>query len=140
MKRPAGALAREDLAKGVGRFAFAGAATTALYFVLTNAVSYALPVTPFVASFLAYCVCIAVSFVLQSRMVFRHDGDRRSALVKFAVMSLIGLLAAQLIFWIVAEGLGNPTWLASLLVSIAIPIVNFLAMNFWVFVDKTRQH
>ncbi len=139
MRFASSALAREGLIWGIVRFAAVGLFSTTLYFVIVNVLIFYHMVQPLVASTIAYCICIVSSFIMQSKIVFRYSGNNNCALLKFGVLSLSGLMGAQLIFWLSVQKLALSPLYASALVSLAIPLVNFLVMNFWVFVERSLE-
>jgi putative flippase GtrA len=120
------------------RFALSGISTTALYYVLVLVAAEGFGANEVTASGASYAVCIAVSYLAQSRFAFRVATDTPSQIGRFVVVSLAGLATSVMVMeWAVEAGL-RP-WLGALIVSAAIPMANFLVYTFWVFYPTQRD-
>lgn len=133
-----GALAKSELLRGLIRFGLAGGVSTLTYFVLTVVMVHGLSFRPIHASVLAYCIALVVSWFLQSRYVFRKNGDSK-AIIRFIVLGLLGLIISVVVFLLGEDRFIGHAWILALFVSILIPVLNFLVMNFWVFVNPKLQ-
>lgn len=133
-----GALEESDAIQGTGRFIAVGIASTLLYLILMPAF-YAAGLGARWATAMALVACWGASYVMQSTMTFRADCSRHRFLLRFVVMSVIGLSIAEAMTILVYEKMGFPIWTAALAASIMIPLFNFIAMNFWVFRDQAPR-
>jgi putative flippase GtrA len=127
-----GALEERDAFAGTVRFIAMGLVSTGVYFVAILAL-HALGLTPRRASAAALVLCWGVSWLAQRSFTFRAGETGTAEIVRFVAMSLAGLLLAHLTIVFVHERGGMPLWFAAACVCVAIPVLNFLLMNFWVF-------
>ncbi|MBZ8134520.1 GtrA family protein [Afifella sp. IM 167] len=127
-----GALGEDEAFSGLVRFIVVGLAVTALYLVLVLALHGA-GVGARLASVVALAVTWGASYLAQGKITFRAEDLGLRPVLRFAAMSALGLAIAQGLTIGIYEVLALPLWLAALAVCIAIPLTNFLLMNFWVF-------
>ena len=120
------------------RFGFAGIAATLVYFILFLIIQAVTHWDRTIVSVVAYLFALAFSYFAQSRFTFRVERDTEAQVARFIILSLLGLVVstatveASKVFEISA-------WVAAGIVCVLIPVVNFIAMNFWVFHSKSHQ-
>lgn len=134
-----GALARSDFFAGLVRFFLAGGVSTLTYFCLTILFAYAFSWRPITASLIAYGISLCVSWLMQSRFVFRKSGGWKHK-IRFLALGLFGLLIAQTVFYFGEYQTVLTPWMLAALVSVLIPALNFVAMNFWVFLSGVGKN
>jgi putative flippase GtrA len=121
----------------VARFGIVGIAATLTYFVVANVLIMSGIMAPPIASVVGYAAGMVTSFVGQSRFTFNLREVRRSHLVRFAVLSAAGIFVS---YWSVELGrtLGFPSFVGTVATSVLIPVISFVVMKFWVFVERDR--
>lgn len=87
---------------------------------------------PVAASVTSYAVCALFSFLLHSMVTFKVGRGTRRDLGRFVVTTVIGFSLAAGVMKII-EILEQPLLLGVVIVSVAIPLTNFLALKYWVF-------
>jgi len=88
---------------------------------------------PSQSSVLAYFVGMIVSFIGQKVYTFEISKTHYRQLLRFSVLSVIGLSVAHWNLYVVTEILSvAPMW-GIAITSILIPILNFVIMKTWVF-------
>lgn len=125
----------KEAALRIVRFAAVGLFNTIAYFVLANALHYAFGMTTELASYVAYFVMVPISFIGHKRVTFGTKGQALQEFTKFAILQIANIVviaAANL----VTKTLAAPGWVAFALISIAIPAINFVVMQIWVFVIR----
>lgn len=116
------------------RFGIVGGLASLIYAVVT----YALitnAMSPVWASVVAYAIAIPVSFLGQKYFTFDARGRVPVELSLFVITQAIGLLAAAAIMMLFAA---KPI-MGILAVVIAIPLMNFVAMTYFIFPAKARR-
>lgn len=124
-----------DAALRIARFAAVGLFNTLAYFVLANSLHYAFGMTAELASYAAYFIMVPVSFIGHKRVTFGTKGHALQELTKFSMLqaaNLCVIAAANL----ATKTFNAPGWVAFALISIAIPAINFVVMQIWVFVVR----
>lgn len=120
----------------LSRFSAVGALATATYFVVAN-VAISAGFDAVLASIVGYLAGMVVSFFGQGGFTFRVKSHSTRHLLRFSVLSAIGLA----ISWGSIEaalGLGvDPRW-GTIATSLLVPVLNFIVMKNWVFVDEPR--
>nr|WP_281414877.1 GtrA family protein [Rhizobium sp. BK538] len=117
----------------VARFAAVGAANTLMYFLLANALVYIVGLSGDVAAYAAYTMILPVSFVAHRRVTFRSNGDRTTELVRFFLLQAMSLSIIAAVNYVVAGYPSSFAWIGFALISLLIPLANFIVMQFWVF-------
>jgi len=130
-----GSLSEDDALAGIVRFVAMGLVSTLAYFVAALAL-LRYDVAPTRASLLAMLVGLAASFVVQSRVTFRREKFQVSDAIRFGTLGAVDLVLAHYAVVVVHQELGRPPWQAAVVVSVAVPLVNFTVMNFWVFTHR----
>lgn len=118
----------------LSRFSATGLLATITYFVVAN-LAISAGIAAVTASIVGYLAGMVVSFLGQGGFTFRVKSRSTRHLVRFLVLSAIGLA----ISWGSIEaafGLGiDPRW-GTIVTSVLVPVLNFIVMKNWVFVEK----
>ncbi len=90
---------------------------------------------PQYASVLALLPVLALSYLGHKHGTFRSKGRNRDELPRFLVMSLMDLLLAG---WlpVLTAFFHLPHIMTFVLVSVAVPLANFILMRFWIFARR----
>lgn len=122
----------------VVRFGVTGLFATLVHFlVLTTAVEL-LALSPVLANGLAFCVAVTVTYLGQSRWVFREAQKVSGAaaagrLSRFGVSVVAGLLGNMGIMALATRGLGLNYRIGFLAGLVIVPVAIFVINKFWVF-------
>ncbi len=121
----------------ISRFSVVGVVATAVYFVVANVLISLTLLAPEGASVLAYIAGMIVSFLGQSRYTFKVETNTSVQLVRFCIVSALGMFISW--GWLRAtELLQVSAFWGTVLVSISIPLISFVAMKLWVFQPTTN--
>ncbi|MFW2543252.1 GtrA family protein [Primorskyibacter sp. 2E107] len=120
------------------RFALVGATVAGLYIALYITLLWVgLPII--VANAAAFVVAVSFQYLAQARFTFAKPvGDTRQVL-KFTVMVGIGFMTSAGITGFLGPKLGLSHGVSALLVTIILPIQNYLLMSLWVFAKGSVQ-
>ncbi|MDH4984434.1 GtrA family protein [Aminobacter anthyllidis] len=118
----------------VATFSLIGGLNTAAFFVLANLLGYRLGLSADVAAYLAYAALLPVSFFGHRRYTFMSRGRIGTQWAKFIIVQATGLGVIK-----VATSLAVPGWMAFGLISVAIPLINFVVMQAWVFCEPEAK-
>ena len=114
------------------RFGLVGAAASLLYAVLAYGFIEGSVLPPTLASAAAYSLAIPFSFIAQKFFTFKARGDFKLELPRFLATQAVGLLIATVIMAFIEKSSYEPLWGITAVV-IAVPLLNFLLMNNYVF-------
>jgi putative flippase GtrA len=120
------------LARQVWRFALAGVAATAVHFAVLIALVEWGGLGPVLASTIAYCFGVVVSFSLNRRFTFEKRGSLGATFAKYAALYAVGIfLNGAIMAALIAWGL----WyiLAQIIAVALILSWNFLGARYIVF-------
>ncbi|WP_192247034.1 GtrA family protein [Mesorhizobium silamurunense] len=127
--------------KLLARFASVGLVATILYAVLTTvfAGSDWLGLAPVEASLAAYAAAAVFSYLAHRSFTFMSAGSHRSQGPRFVLLTLAGLAVAYAAPWLLTVTFGLPLVVPVLLTCLAIPALNLLMLDRWVFAERRRQ-
>jgi putative flippase GtrA len=120
----------------VARFGLAGLASTAVGFAVIAVLDAGLHVAPTLANLAGYLVGVPLGFVLNRRLVFRHEGPAAAAGAKYLVAVFGAFCLNQLVLRLAGGSLGPgaaPHLAAQLAGMATYTITTFLAARYWVF-------
>lgn len=123
----------------VFRFGSVGAASSALYFILASAITFALPGREMLASITAYSACITFSFILQRNFAFRSSGTIRFEFLRFSLVSGLGLILSTAIVFVAVSYYGISPVGSYVIVVATIPFISYLLMSRFVFLRTTKS-
>lgn len=115
------------------RFISVGGASSVLYFILAAGITFAVPGHELFASITAYCACIGFSFVLQRNFAFRSTGKVKFELIRFAVVSVIGLVLSTVIVFVAVSKFDIPALGSYVIVIATIPVISYILFSRFVF-------
>lgn len=133
-----------DLIKGrsliavLSRFSLVGILATLVYLLTANTLMLTDITTPSIASMIAYCVGMVVSFFGQSRVTFLVRRNSWSQVARFVVLSVIGLAVSFISVDLISRMGTNPAW-GTVVTSLSIPLISFAVMKLWVFNEPLDQ-
>ena len=130
--RIASRIGDDGLAAELSRFSIVGVVATLVYFVVASVLVLATPIQATTASIVAYCCGIPVSFLGQSRFTFRVGQTRAAHLLRFALVTVLGLSISYLSI-VLASSLSLHPIAGVVCGTILVPIMSFIVMNSWVF-------
>ena len=114
------------------RFACVGASVAALY-ILLYLVFLHIGWAQWVANGVAFLLAVSVQYVGQAGVTFKARINDRAQVLRFAVMIGLGLLTSAGITGLLAPILGLADWLAAGIVTLVLPIQNYVILSRWVF-------
>ena len=121
------------------RFGAAGLVATLFYLLLANAFVAWIGMSPQWGSVSAYLASLTVSYLLQSRFTFGVKQDSVGQMTRFAVTSIAGLGLSWVVIHLIVTRLSWPYVVATVLICILIPVVNYFAFKGWVFAAGLRR-
>jgi len=120
------------------RFAIVGGTVAALYVLLYLAfLGLGLP-QPLANAF-AFILAVVVQYVGQSWWTFRQPLRAPDQMVRFGCTIGLGWLVSALITGLIGPGLGWADWLAAAVVTVVLPIQNYVIFRAWVFAGAGQQ-
>lgn len=114
------------------RFALVGVSVAALYALLFF-VARGLGLVPWAANFLAFGLAVAFQYVAQTLFTFRAALKTRGQLPKFLLTIGLGLGISTLITAAIGPALDWPEPISVLVVTVVLPVTNFLLFRLWVY-------
>jgi len=130
--------AREQILKLV-RFGAVGALSTVLYLIATSFTIGWLSWPPLRASTAGYLIAMCGSYFGHKILTFRSDAPHQRAIPRFLIQAAIGYAITQGIIYGSGK-LGLTQTVGVGVASVALPILNFLVLQFWVFATGSRHH
>ena len=125
--------------KRVAVFSAVGAVATLGYLVLTNAAVSLGGIEPKAASVAIYLLLMPASFLGHRRITFASRGSASLEGVRFCAVHAINIALAYSVSAIAIGYFALPPWTAFLVISVIVPIVNFLVFHFWVFIPEASE-
>ena len=125
------------------KFGIVGAINTVLSYVITNSCYYLLHLNEQVSNAIAFAVTVFISFILNSKFVFKKDEEERSfwkSLLKVYVSySITGLFLTAILLFVEEQKLGIPHYIATLMNLVVTVPLNFILNKFWAYRDKEKK-
>jgi putative flippase GtrA len=121
------------------RFGAVGSLCTFVYLGVVLTLARMTPLPPLANHVLAFGALVPVSYFLQKGFTFRYAGPHRYSLPRFVVANSLAFLASTAGVAIAKQqfGLGEIGTIG--IVVVIIPIMSFLTMMLWVFIDPNRD-
>ena len=85
------------------------------------------------ANALAFGSAVILQYVGQARLTFDRQLNDPRQMIRFGLMVTGGAVTSSLITGAAASYFALPPWAAALIVTVILPIQNFLFMSLWVF-------
>ena len=120
------------------RFALVGTGVAALYVLLYLAL-IAMGLGVFPANALAFLTAVAVQYLGQTAFTFRTSLRDPHQAIRFAVMIGFGLMTSALITDLVGPAMGWAAFVSAAIVTLVLPVQNFVIMSRWVFARRRSQ-
>ncbi len=90
-------------------------------------------VEPLYANFVAYCTAVGISYFGNAWLTFRTTALHGAQFLRFAVVSLLGLLLNQSIVYVLVHLAMWPFWAALIPAVTLVPIFTFFVSKLWAF-------
>lgn len=113
-----------------------GLFNTGAFFVLASILTYFFGFGPRAAAYISYAVLIPVSFFGHRRITFGSNGSVSWEWVKFCVIQITNILIIGLVTSVAEEIPVLAGWVSFAIISILIPVLNFIVLQLWVFSKK----
>jgi putative flippase GtrA len=116
-------------------FSAVGLFNTAAFFLLANGSYYALGLGQGVSAYLAYVLVLPISFLGHRELTFASKGEIVHEWARFILLQATNLI----IIWAINKTVSSyalPGWTAYGVISIAIPALNFVVLQIWVFHNR----
>lgn len=113
-----------------------GAFNTGAFFVLANVLSYLFEFGPRTTAYISYMILIPVSFLGHRRITFASKGPLSREWIKFCVIQGTNILIIALVTEAADQVPVLAGWVSFAIISILIPILNFIVLQLWVFSKK----
>lgn len=119
------------------RFALVGGAATLIYGMLSVLLARGFGLPAMSAHLLAYLLVIPLSFIGQNRITFGYTGDHGKAFGRFVITSLFALTLSTCAVWGL-QSRGYADLYGTLATMIIVPVISYLMLVFWVFVERAE--
>ena len=116
----------------VARFALVGITVAALYALLFF-LFRELGLVRWAANFLAFGLAVSFQYVAQTLFTFRAALRSKGQPPKFLATIGLGLMLSTLIAAVLGPALGWPDSVSVLVVTVVLPVTNFLLFRLWVY-------
>jgi len=121
------------------RFAFIGGLVAVTYLLL-YLLFLSLGFAQLLSNALAFLIAVAVQYIGQSMFTFGKGLKDRVQGIRFVTMIGLGLLTATLITSFIAPYFGLRDAVAGVIVTLVLPLQNYLIMSRWVFVSGAKTN
>ncbi len=128
---------RDSLAK-LFRFAIAGGLSTLLYMIFAFTLGAVFSMKFIYIHVAAFALAVPFSYFLQSGFTFQYKGSHKKSSWRFLMTTLTAFIVTTLVSFVLVDIWGMPQWIGIVTVAFIVPIISFISMRYWVFVD-TRQ-
>jgi putative flippase GtrA len=121
------------------RFALVGGIASLTYAVCVLMLSSQFGMHPVVSSVVGYSISLLVGFVGQRSLTFRSRARVKVDIIRFLVAQGLNLLIVSALISASMElRSGNYLW-GLMIALIAIPLLNFAMLNWWVFKEQENE-
>jgi putative flippase GtrA len=127
--------ASAELLRGrVCRYLVVGGATAFLFLAVSNTLTLLAGVEVFTSATVAFIACLLPAYIGHRRYTFMSKGNVKLETFKFAISNVLGLgiTAATVVF--LNESFSPHPAITFAVTSVLVPALNFLILNFFVFV------
>ncbi len=116
------------------RFGVVGVVVAALYVLLYLLLQPVLSQPA--ANALAFLIAVGVQYLGQTLFTFRRPLAVSAQIGRFTAMIGAGLLMSALITGWIGPQLGWPHWMSAAMVTVVLPVQNYVFMKLWVYSDR----
>lgn len=120
------------------RFAIVGVTIAAIY-VLVYVALLRLGTPGLWANGLAFAIAVAAQYAAQTLFTFRTDLANPQQAMRFAAMIGTGLVTSTMLTQWIAPAMGLPGMVAAIIVTIILPVQNYILMKAWVYTDPSTR-
>jgi putative flippase GtrA len=120
------------------RFGIVGGGT-ALAYVLLYLTFLAVDLPQVLANGLAFLMAVMLQYVGQAAFTFGRQLNHRGQILRFAAMVVLGFGSSALITAVLPTMTGMSDWAAAAIVTVYLPIQNFIFMTLWVFASHHSE-
>jgi putative flippase GtrA len=114
------------------RFGIVGGGT-ALTYVLLYLMFLAAGMPQIAANGIAFLLAVMLQYAGQASFTFGRQLNDRIQIIRFAVMVCLGFASSALMTAVLPDLIGLPDWAAAALVTVYLPVQNYIFMTLWVF-------
>lgn len=115
------------------RFGLVGALSSAIFSIVTAACVRLWGIDPKLASIAGYLASMPVNFVCNRRFSFRSEGTLTRDLSRFIGLHAGNIVLTSLSMGAIVDILGLHYLFGVVAAVVLVPLVNFFALNWWVF-------
>lgn len=126
------------LVRQIGAFLIVGLAASACHVFVALILARFAGFSPLSANFAAYLCAVGISYLGHARYTFGRSAKDSGQLLKFLIVSLLGLVCTQATTLLLVEIWNWPFALSLMVVSVVTPAVTFTAARLWVFAARGR--
>jgi putative flippase GtrA len=120
------------------RFGAVGGLATLTHVGVAIAAEAGLTLAPQLANLAGYLVAVVVSYTGHALVTFKAPVQSAGRFLRFILVSLLGLATSSGTVWLTTGVLGLAFPVAMLCVAVAVPMVTYLGMRFWVFDGRSE--
>jgi putative flippase GtrA len=121
------------------RYGIVGVLSNAIAFLLYLGITAA-GVEHKLAMTLLYVLGVAQTFIFNKLWTFGHDGEHRSAFVRYCISYMFGYFVNLLALYVLVDCLGYAHQIVQGVMIFGLAIMLFLLQKFWVFRATTSPH
>lgn len=121
--------------KSAFRYAVVGVLGTALHFGTLYSLVEVYGFDPVFASAIGFVIALTSSYFLNRYWTFEKRIPRCGTFIRYTLISVIGLTLNTVIMFVGVYVLTLPYLMVQLTVIFVVPVVNYLANNWWTFRD-----
>lgn len=85
------------------------------------------------ANLIAFALAVGVSYLGQTVLTFERSTRDAGQALRFAIMVSLGFATSAIITSVIGPGLGLPDWVSAAVVTMTLPLQNYVFMRFWVY-------
>jgi len=116
-------------------YVFTGILTSALYIIIFNTLQHFAPEARHINSNISFIIAVVVQYFAHSKLTFRTRALVGGQAVRFSLAVTIGFIISISIIAL-APLFQISDFFASVIVTLLLPVVNFVLFKFWAFDNK----
>jgi putative flippase GtrA len=121
------------------RFGVVGGSATLLYGIFVLALHAMLPLPPLAEHSAAYALAVPVSYLGQRTFTFRYRGPEFRAMRRFLLTVVLAYVVSTVAVYLCGAILGLPFYYGTVVTMGIVPVISFLTMLLWVFIEPKEQ-
>ena len=119
--------------KQIFKFGIVGGVSTLVSSATFLLLADSFKITPLLANFLAFLFAFSISYLGHSRWTFENQQHSREKLIKFLMVSLLGLTINSFFVWLLMHLLHQPAFVTILPMIFLTPLFVFFVNKVWIF-------